>query len=148
MSTNLSLLHSVLEGNKNGTKNGRKFTLTYSTKLPEVVAVVPGLVQHLAVTQDASSPSLTLNWDAPANVLECGEVLQYCIRITSDDDDDDTAAGHALSKEVVVEGDTTMMELSSRDGLQPLRGYMFEVRAKSCKHATGNWSKVDGFVGK
>ena len=128
------------------------------------LSIVPGQVQHLTLTHCPSLPSLILNWEAPANSLEAGNVLQYCIRITpvssgdddvadddvADDDfaDDDVADEDALPKEVVVEGDTTMLEFSNKDGLRPLHGYMFEVCAKSCRHVTGDWSKVEGFLGK
>ena len=120
--------------------------MSYSCNKSIDLSTVPGQVQHLTVTNSSFLPSLTLNWEAPANALVAGDVLHYCIKITPTSSDD--IANEDLPKEVVVEGDTTMLELSNMDGLQPLHGYMFEVRAKSCKQVTGDWSKVNGCLGK
>ena len=104
------------------------------------------------MTQDPSLPVLTLNWEAPANVSVSGKVLSYSIKITSScssgSSDGESEESGEESKQLEVEGDTTMLELSDKDGLQPLRGYVFEVRAESCEHARGAWSRVDGFVGE
>ena len=112
--------------------------------------VTPGLVQHLAITNDPSVPSICFSWEPPANMRELGEeVLQYDVKITSSATSSSSSGQEpTLDKEIEVDGMTTMIELTSEHGLRPLCGYTFGVRAKSTKFATGEWNAVEGFMGE
>lgn len=106
---------------------------------------VPEPVQDLTVEQsssDAAPPTaVTLSWRAPANFSAPNDVSHYYIKVSS-------KISNKVLKELEVKGDTTRVEFSGKDALEPLQTYIFGVQALGSNRSTGDWNMVEGFVGK
>jgi len=82
-------------------------------------------IQNLAVAVNPCKPSVTLNWNPPANAA--GYVTKYELH-------DNDSGYHG---EEVVNGSTTFTVITRESGLRPLSTFTFKVRAysgdNSCK---------------
>jgi len=99
-------------------------------------AFTPDPVQNLTAVVDPHMPSVTLNWDPPANAAYPGYVTKYEIRFWGDDS--------SFYDERDVNGSTTTTVITRESGLSPLTTFTFKVRA--C--VSGEWRTVSTFVGK
>jgi len=100
-------------------------------------ALVPGPVQNLRSSLDTNKHSLSLNWDKPNNAKASGDVTAYDIRFRPSE----SRTGEGYRK-MTVRAPITSILLTEESGLQPLRTYDFEVRARNDGHE-GKWSKLE-----
>jgi len=102
-------------------------------------ALTPDPVQNLTATVHVGThkPSVTLNWDPPANAA--GYVTKYVIFIQ------DNNSG--FYGEEVVNGSTTTTVIRRESGLIPLTTFTFKVRACSGDNASQEWTTVSRFIG-
>ena len=84
-------------------------------------ALTPDRVPKLKAAVDPHKPSVTLNWDPPANAA--GYVTKYEICFQ-----DNNSGFHG---EKVVNGSTTTTVITRESGLRPLTTFTFGVRAYS-----------------
>ena len=101
-------------------------------------ALTPDPVQNLTATVDAHNPSVTLNWDPPANSVHAGDITVYEIHFQDNNDS-------SFHGEKVVNGSTTTAVIT---GLRPLTTFTFNVRAYSGDCASLEWRTVSTFVGR
>lgn len=94
----------------------------------------------LEVTQNPKQPSITLRWAPPANFSRPNAILCYSVKVSS-------KITNLVLKEVELDGETTEVTFSGRDGLEPLQDYLFAVWAVGSNHVSGEWSMVEGFLG-
>jgi len=78
-----------------------------------------------------------LNWDKPNNAKASGDVTAYDIRFRPSGGR--TGEGY---RKMTVRAPITSILLTEESGLQPLRTYDFEVRARNDGHE-GKWSKLE-----
>ena len=100
-------------------------------------ALAPGQVQNLRSTLDPDTPTLTLKWDKPKNMVAvksydirfqlCGRKGKYCMK--------------------TVVPPATSIILRRESGLKALTKYTFEVRAQSVSRE-GKWSELCKYIGK
>ena len=102
-------------------------------------ALVPGQVQNLRSTLDPDTPSLTLKWDKPKNMVADGDVKSYDIRFKLCGKE-----GNYCTETVVTPA--TKILFTRESGLKPLIKYNFEVRAQSF-HREGKWSELSEYIG-
>ena len=86
---------------------------------------------------DTHNPSVTLNWDPPANAADAGDVTKYEIRFW---------AGVKFG-ETFVNGSTTTTVITRESGLRPLTRFTCNVRAYSGDDVGRVWRAVSTFVG-
>ena len=103
-------------------------------------ALNPDPVQNLTAAVDTHKPSVTLNWNPPANAGYAGDVTKYQIRFWN----------WAVLKDstIVVNGSTTTTVITRESGLRPLTQFTFEVRACSGDSVSPEWKPVSTFVGR
>ena len=82
-------------------------------------------------------PSVTLNWDPPANAADAGDITKYEIHFRDNDS--------SFHGEKVVNGSTTTAVIT---GLRSLATFTFKVRAYSGDYASLEWRTVSTFVGR
>ena len=102
-----------------------------------------GEVQNLTAAlqpNDGSGlePSVALQWEAPRNIRE-DEVIAYDIRFWQ--------SGSETYSEKSVDGPNKSITFTKATGLQPLKLYKFEVRARNGDTA-GKWKSVSQYTGK
>ena len=90
---------------------------------------------------DTSGPSLTLNWDRPSNTQTAEDVRAYIIRFRPSG-----CVREDAYYEMTVSAPVTNILLTREDGLKPLTGYDFEVRAQNGDN-NGEWSTVSQYIG-
>jgi len=88
---------------------------------------------------DTHKPSVTLNWDPPANARHAGDVTKYQIRFW------DRRKNCYIEK--ILSGSTTTATITRDSGLRPLIKFTFEVRACSGDNVSQEWRTVSTFVG-
>ena len=103
-------------------------------------ALAPGQVQNLRSTLDPDTPTLTLKWDKPKNMVADGDVKSYDIRFKLCGKE-----GSYCTKTVVPPA--TSIILRRESGLKALTKYTFEVRAQSVSRE-GKWSELSKYIGK
>ena len=86
-------------------------------------ALTPGPIQNLTATVDAHKPSVTLNWDPPANAGYPGCITKYQIQFW------DKEKGCYNERPLTVDGSRTSIVITREIGLRPLTTTTFEVRA-------------------
>ena len=101
-------------------------------------ALTPDLVQNLTAAVDTCKPSVTLNWDPPANAGYAGYVTKYEIHFDSDS---------GFHGERFVNGSTTTTVITRKSGLRPLTTFTFKVRAYSGGNASQEWVTESRFIG-
>ena len=101
-------------------------------------ALTPDPVQNLTAAVDTHTPSVTLNWDPPANAA--GYVTKYVISFC----DNNNSCFHG---EEVVNGSTTSTVITRESGLRPLTTFTFKVRAYSGDGVSREWRTVSKFIG-
>ena len=104
-------------------------------------ALTPDPVQNLTAAVDAHNPSVTLNWDPPANAVHAGDITVYEIHFQDNND-------RSFHGEKVVNGSTTTAVITRESGLRPLTTFTFKVRAYSGDCASREWRTVSTFVGR
>ena len=87
-------------------------------------ALTPDPVENLTAVVDTHDPSVTLNWDPPANAA--GYVTKYELH-------DNDSGYHG---EEVVNGSTTFTVITRESGIRPLSAFTFKVRAHSGDNAS------------
>ena len=105
--------------------------------------IAVGEVQNLTATlqpnyESGPEPSVALQWEAPRDVRE-DEVITYDIRFKPKDSD--------IYSEKSVDGPNKSITFTKATGLQPLKLYKFEVRARIGDTA-GKWKVVSQYTGK
>ena len=100
-------------------------------------ALTPDQVPKLTAAVDPHKPSVTLNWDPPANAA--GYVTKYEICFQ-----DNNSGFHG---EKVVNGSTTTTVITRESGLRPLTTFTFGVRAYSGDKKGREWRTGPIFVG-
>ena len=105
--------------------------------------LTPGLVQNLTATVDRHRPSVTLNWDPPANARYAGDVTKYQIHFWPNQ----LKSKHYSSGKKEVKGSTTAIVITRESGLRPQTTFTFEVRACSGDSVSQEWKPVTTFVG-
>jgi len=100
-------------------------------------ALVPGPVLNLRSSLDTNKHSLSLNWDKPNNAQASGDVTAYDIRFRPSG----SMTGEDYCK-MTVRAPITSILLTEESGLQSLRTYDFEVRARNDGHK-GRWSRLE-----
>ena len=108
-------------------------------------ALTPGPVQNLRATVDTRKPSVTLNWDPPANAKHPGDVTNYQIRFW--DNDRDLSKLKCCNSVKLVKGSTTNIVITREPGLRPMTTFTFEVRARSGDSVCQEWKSVSTVVG-
>ena len=103
-------------------------------------ALTPGPVQNLTAVVDTHTPSVTLNWDPPANAAHAGYVTKYEIHLQDRND-------NSFHGEKVVNGSTTTTVITRESGLRPLSTFTFKVRACSRGNASQEWMAISRFIG-
>jgi len=103
-------------------------------------ALTPKPVRNLRATVDEYTPSVTLNWDPPANATHEGNVTKYHISFWDKEE--------GCYKEKVVDGSTTTAVITRESGLRPLTLSTFEVRARCGDTVSPECSTVSTLVGK
>jgi len=83
-------------------------------------------------------PSVALQWEAPRDIRE-DEMVAYDIRFQQ--------SGSDIYSEKSVDGPNTTITFTKATGLQPLKLYKFEVRARIGDTA-GKWKAVSQYTGK
>ena len=58
-----------------------------------------------------------------------------------------SSKSNEVLRKTEVDGNTTEIELSEKDKVEPLEEYIFSVKAKGSNNAIGVITRVDGFVG-
>ena len=111
--------------------------LVSSLMISSPAALVPGPVQNLKSTLDASKHSLILSWDKPSNAKTSGDVTAYDVRFRPSA----SRIGEGYCKRT-VNAPTTSILLTEETGLRPLTMYDFEVRAHNDGHE-GKWNKLE-----
>ena len=101
-------------------------------------ALIPDTVQNLTAAVDTYNPTVTLNWDPPANAAHAGYVTKYEIRFWDND---------GFHGEKVVNGSTTTTVITRKSGLRPLTTFTFKVRAYSGDNASQEWMVLSRFIG-
>jgi len=101
------------------------------------IALTPDPVQNLTAAVDPHKPSVTLNWDPPANAA--GYVTKYEIRFR------DNNSGFRGKK--IVDGSTTTTVITRDAGLRPLTTFTFDVWAYSGDDISREWGTVSRFIG-
>ena len=94
---------------------------------------------------DTRKPSVTLNWDPPANAKHPGDVTNYQIRFW--DNDRDLSKLKCCNSVKPVKGSTTNIVITRESVLRPLTTFTFEVRACSGDNVSHNWKTASAFVG-
>ena len=102
-------------------------------------ALTPDPVQNLTPAVDTHEPSVTLNWDPPANAAHAGDITKYEICFQ----DNETH----FSGVKIVNGSTTTTVITRESGLRPLTTFTFNVRAYSGGDVSQEWRTVSMFVG-
>ena len=102
-------------------------------------ALTPDAVQNLTAAVDTHEPSVTLNWDPPANAAHAGYVTKYEIHFRDNDS--------GFHGEKVVNGSTTTTVITRESGLRPLTTFTFKVRAYSRGDASQKWTTESRFIG-
>ena len=102
-------------------------------------ALTPDPVQNLTAAMATHEPSVTLNWDPPANGAYPGYVTKYIIRFWDND------SGH--HGEEFVDGSTTTTVITRESGLRLLATFTFKVRAYSGDDASQEWRTVSRCTG-
>ena len=102
-------------------------------------ALTPGPVQNLRATVDTCKPSVTLNWDPPANAGYAGDVTKYEVHFWDQE--------KSCYIEKIVNGSTTTTVITMESGLRPLATFTFEVRACSGDNISRDWKATSTFVG-
>ena len=87
-------------------------------------------IQNLAAAVNPCKPSVTLNWDPPANAA--GYVTKYELH--------DNDSGYYA--EEVVKGSTTFTVITRESGLRPLSTFTFKVRAHSGDNASQEYQHL------
>ena len=103
-------------------------------------ALTPDPVQNLTAVVDTHTPSVTLNWDPPANAAHAGYVTKYEIHLQDHNDSN-------FNGEKVVNGSTTTTVITRESGLRPLSTFTFGVRAYCRDGVNQSWPTVSTFVG-
>ena len=88
---------------------------------------------------DTHKPSVTLNWDPPANAGYAGDVTGYQIHFRDEAKD--------CYNEMVVRGSATTAVITRESGLRPLTAFTFEVRAFCGDNVSRDWMTASTFVG-
>ena len=88
---------------------------------------------------DTHNPSVTLNWDPPANAAHAGYVTKYEVHFQNHDS--------GFHGEEFVNGSTTTTVITRESGLRPLSTFTFKVRAYSGDGVSQEWKTVSTFVG-
>jgi len=88
---------------------------------------------------DTHKPSVTLNWDPPANAAYTGYVTKYEIYFQDIDS--------CFHGKKVVKGSVTTTVITRESGLRPLSTFTFKVRAYSGDDVSREWRTVSRFVG-
>ena len=88
---------------------------------------------------DIHKPSVTLNWDPPANAAYTGYVTKYEIHFQDIDS--------CFHGKKVVKGSTTTTIITRKSGLRPLTTFTFKVRAYSGDGVSREWRTVSRFIG-
>ena len=101
------------------------------------IALTPGPVRNLTAVVDTHKPSVTLNWDPPANAA--GYVTKYVICFW-----DNNSCFHG---EEVVNDSTTTTVITRESGLRPLSTFTFKVRACIHDGVSKEWRTVSTFIG-
>ena len=105
-------------------------------------ALVPGQVQNLRSTLDTNTPSLTLSWDKPNNMITDGDLVSYHIRFKP------TGSGWEGNYcEKKINAPATSIVLTRKSGLKPMTKYDFGIRAQSSRHE-GKWTKISKYICK
>jgi len=99
----------------------------------------------LTATVDVHKPSVTLNWDPPANAKDPRDITNYQIRFW--DNDRDLSKLKCYNSVKLVKGSTTNIVITRESGLRPLTTFTFEVRARSGDNICQEWKSVSTFVG-
>ena len=109
--------------------------------LPPCIALTPGPIQNLTATVDAHQPSVTLNWDPPANAGYPGYITKYQIQFW------DKEKGCYNERPLTVDGSTTSIVITRKNGLRPLTTTTFEVRAYSGDDVSRETKTAPTFLG-
>ena len=104
-------------------------------------ALTPGPIQNLTATVNAHQPSVTLNWDPPANAGYPGDVTKYQIQFW------DKEKGCYNDRPLTVDGSRTSIVITRKNGLRPLTTTAYEVRAYSGDDVSRECKTVSAFVG-
>ena len=102
-------------------------------------ALTPDPVQNLTAAVDIHKPSVTLNWDPPANAAHPGYVTKYELHFQNRDS--------SFHGKEFVNGSVTTTVITRESGLTPLSTFTFKVRAYSGHDASQEWKTVSTFVG-
>ena len=105
----------------------------------ETPGFVPGRVQNLQCTRDADKSSLTLQWEKPNNAKGDKDVTAYEIRFRPSN-------SWQIYQKTMVKAPMTSVLLTKKDGLNSLKTYDLEVRAKNADDE-GEWNKVSKYTG-
>ena len=100
---------------------------------------MPCPVQNLTASLDTSTPSVTLNWEPPANASDEQDITKYQICLWDEEKD--------FCNETVVNGSTTTSVITRESGLRPLTTFTFKVRAYSGDDVSREWRTVSRFIG-
>ena len=100
---------------------------------------VPGPVQNLECSQDAHKSLLTLQWEKPNNAKCYEDVTAYEIRFRPSN-------SWQIYQKTTVKAPMTSVLLTKKDGLNSLKTYDLEVRAKNADDE-GEWNKVSEYTG-
>ena len=101
-------------------------------------ALTPDPVQNLTAVVDTHMPSVTLNWDPPANAAYAGYVTKYEVHFNND---------ISFHGEKVVNGSVTTTVITRESGLTPLSTFTFKVRAYGGGNASQEWTTESRFIG-
>ena len=107
--------------------------------IPLNPAHTPDPVQNLTVAVDAHKPSVTLNWNPPANAAHVGDITKYEIHYRDND--------RSFHGEEVVNASTTTAVITRESGLRLWTTFTFKVRAYSGDCASQEWRTVSKFIG-
>ena len=102
-------------------------------------ALTPGSVQNLTATVDTSKPSVTLNWNRPANAGYAGDVTKYEIHFWEEEE--------GCCNEKFVNGSTTNAVITWQSGIRALATFTFKVRAYAGDDVSQEWKTVSVYVG-
>ena len=104
-------------------------------------AITPDPVQNLTAAVDTRNPSVTLNWDPPANITaaHAEDITKYDVRFWDNDSD--------FQGERVVNDSTTTTVITRESGLRLRSTFTFRVRACSGGDTSQEWGTVSRFIG-
>jgi len=119
--------------------SGKQVHRFYIHLIYVATALTPDPVQNLTAAVDTHKPSVTLNWNPPANAAHAGYVTKYELHFQNHDS--------GFYGEKVVNGSTTTTVITRESGLTPLSKFTFKVRAYSGHDASQEWKTVSAFVG-